>query len=210
MSREITYESLLEDMDRILESALGDLPKAGSRLCRLDQDFERLLNAAKIDEPRRRALSKALAPMRASAAQLTKSLSHAKRGGLLREDWLRLAQRDFTVLKDDLLAVREHLVEAADFVRFACLREQLGELAGTDPSKIFEELHGAEAISERTWLLLMTQPGSWQEALKDGEISKQLAHISSWLLDLQDARRRAGRGTAKTTGDDREHIQEKE
>ena len=194
MAREITYESLLADLDGILELSPGGLLRVGSLLRKLDQAFERLLEAARIDEPRRQALFKALTPMRASAAQLTRSLSNAKRGGPLRDDWLRLAQRDFTVLKEELLAVREHVVEEADFVRFACLREQVGELAGTNPSRLFEELHEVGAISERTWVLLMTQPGSWQEALKDKEMSGQLAQISSWLLDLQDARKKRERG----------------
>ncbi len=210
MAREITYESLLADLDGILELSPGGLPRAGSLLRKLDQDFERLLEAARIDEPRRQALFNALTPMRASAAQLARSLSNAKRGGPLRGDWLRLAQRDFTVLKDELLAVREHAVEEADFVRFACLREQVGELAGTNPSRLFEELHEVGAISERTWVLLMTQPGSWQEALKDKEMSGQLAQISSWLLDLQDARKKRERGEGmRESGDVRGNFQEK-
>lgn len=190
MGREITPESILDMLDKILESPPKNLHKASSRLKKFDRNIERLLDAAKIDENRRKALLGCVAPFRASYSALARSLGNAKRGGKMCSDWMRLAQRDFSVLKDDLLALREQIVGEADFLKFACLREQIGEIGGTDPKKLFEELHEAGAISERTWLLLMTRPGSWRDALKDREISKQLSQISSWLLDLQETRRK--------------------
>jgi hypothetical protein len=128
----------------------------------------------------------------------------------MRGDWMRLAQRDFAALKEDLLALREHIVVEADFIKFICLREQIGELGGTKPAKLFEELHQASAISERTWMLLMSQPGSWRDSLKEKEVARQLSQISSWLLDLQEARRkREISKKEKSSGDAREHFREK-
>lgn len=189
MGRELTFESVLADLDRILELPQRSSDSAIQPLRKLDQDLELMLDAARIDETRRRSLFKIMTPLRASAAELAQSLARARRGGPMRGDWMRFAERDFAVLKDELLALREFMVAEADFLRFACLREQLGELRSTRPEKLFEELHEAGAISERTWVLLMARPDSWQEALKDKEISKQLAQISAWLLDLQKARK---------------------
>jgi len=189
MGRELTYESILADMDRILGLPQKSLGAAGSMLRKLDQSLERMLDAARIDETLRRSLFKMMAPPKSSAAGLAQSLAKARRGGPMRGDWMRFAERDFAALKDELLALREYLVSEADFLRFACLREQLGELGGSRPEKLFEELHEAGAVSERTWVLLMSQPKSWREALRDREVSKQLAQISAWLLDLQEARK---------------------
>jgi len=191
MGRELTLESLLADLDHILELPQNN-PGAASRLLRrLDQNLERVLEAARIDETHRQDLFRIVMPVRASTAELTQSLKSAKEDDQLREDWSRFARRDFAVLREELLALREHMVEDADFLRFACLREQLGELGGTRPERLFEELHEAGALSERTWLLLMSHPGSWRESLRDREISKQISQISAWLLDLHEARKKA-------------------
>ncbi len=189
MGRELTFESVMLDLDRILEMPQSRPRAAIQWLRKLDQDLEVVLAAARIDEPRRRSLLNITTSLRASAAELAQSLARARMGGPMRGDWTRFAERDFSVLKDELLGLREFMTAEADFLRFVCLRDRLGELGGTNPEKLFEELHDAGAISERTWLLLMTRPGSWQDALKDKEISKQLAQISAWLLDLQEAKK---------------------
>ena len=210
MGRELTYESLLADLDHILELPQKSLGTASSLLRKLDQNLERMLDSARIDEALRRSLFKMITPQRASAAELAQSLAKARRSGPMRGDWMRFAERDFAVLKDELLALREYMVSEADFLRFACLREQLGELGGARPEKLFEELHEAGAVSERTWVLLMAQPNSWREALKDRETSKQLAQISAWLLDLQEARRdREVFENLKTTGGASEDVRKK-
>jgi len=208
MGREMTYESILADLDGILTLTPTSLRSISSRLRTLDQKLERLLVAARIDEARRRALFGVVTSIRASSAELARSLGNAKRGGRMRDDWTRLAQRDFAVLKEELLALREQIVVEADFIRFACLREHIGEIGGTNPTRLFEELHEAGAISERTWLLLMARPDSWHEALKDKEVSKQLSQISTWLLDLQEARGKR-EALEKDGGNPSEHFQDK-
>ncbi|MEM3421482.1 MAG: hypothetical protein QW835_01665 [Candidatus Hadarchaeum sp.] len=190
MVRKLRVESILTALDEIVELNPGDLGK-GSRLLRsLDWYLEQLLEAARIDEERRKGLFRMVTLVRSSSAKLFQSLGNAKQSGQLRGDWLRFAQHDFLKLKEDLIALREHLVENVDFFRLACLRDQIGELASTRPEKLFEELHEAGVISERTWVLLMSCPVSWREMLGDGEISKQISKLSAWLLELQEIRKR--------------------
>lgn len=189
VKQRLTFEAVLAAADSILELQPNDTGTESSLWRKLDPMLDRMLDAAKIDAARHMRLAEVLPPLRAAASELTQSLLNSKRGGPLRGDWVRFAERDLVRLKDELLALREFMIEEADFLRFACLRAQLRELGGTNPEKLFEELHEAGAISERTWVLLMAQPKSWRKALKDRELSEQLARISGWLLDLQETRR---------------------
>jgi hypothetical protein len=188
MKRELTFDAVLAAVDGILELP-QDPSDANSLWQRLDPMLDRMLLAAKIDAVRHQRLSELLSIIRAAASELTQSLVNAKRGGYTRDDWMRFAERDLIRLKDELSALREFMIEEADFLRFTCLRTQLEGLGRIKPEKLFEELHEAGAISEHTWALLVAQLNSWRKALKDREISKQLVRISGWLLDLQEARR---------------------
>lgn len=190
MAKELTFWSILAALDRLVELDPNNLGTAARLLRRLDSDLERLLEAARIDEERRKNLFRIVASVRSSSTKLLRSLGNAKQNRQLRDDWLRFARNDFLELKEDLMALREHLVENADFFRLACLRDQIGELAGTEPEKIFVELHEAGVISERTWVLLMSYPGSWREMLRVGEISREITQLSAWLHELQEARKR--------------------
>ena len=178
MEQGLTFDAVLAAVESILELPPKDPSAASSLWLKLSPMLDRMLGAAKIDATRHRRLAKVLTPLRTAASGLTQSLINTKRGGPLRGDWVRFAERDLIALKDELLALREFMVEEADFLRFAFLRAQLGELGGVNPEKLFEELHEAGAISERTWVLLMAQPNSWREALKNRELSEQLARIS--------------------------------
>jgi hypothetical protein len=148
-----------------------------------------LLCTTKFDAARHGRLAELGVSLKAAAAKFLQSLLNARHGGPLRGDWVRFAERDFIKLKDEVLALREFLVEEADFLKFACLRARLRNLSKLNPEKLFEELYEERAISERTWVLLMAQPNSWRKALKDREVSGELARISGWLLDLQEVRR---------------------
>ena len=193
MKSGLTIDAVLAAVDGILE--LPQNPSDASSLWqKLDPMLDEMLVAAKVDPARHWRLSEVLSPLRAAASELARSLSNAKRGGSMRGDWMRFAERDLIRLKDEMLALREFMLGEADFLRLACLRTQLEGLGRINPEKLFEELHEAGAISERTWALLMAQPNSWQKALKDRELSKQLARISEWLFDLQEARREIGAG----------------
>ena len=188
MKRGLTFDAVLAAVDGILELQ-QDPGDANSLWRKLDPMLDRMLLAAKIDAVRHQRLSEVLSPIRAAASKFTQSLANAKRGGYTRGDWMRFAERDLIRLKDELSALREFMIEKADFLRFACMRTQLEGLRRIEPEKLFEELHEAGAISEHTWALLMARPNSWRKALKDREISKQLVRISGWLFDLQEAKR---------------------
>lgn len=188
MRSELTLDAVLAAVDGILELPLKP-DEACSSWLKLDQMLDKMLTATRVDPARHRQLSEVLSPLRAAASELARSLSNAKRGGPMRGDWMRLAERDLVKLKDELLALREFMTREADFLRLACLRAQLKGLGRINPEKLFEELHEAGVLSERTWALLMAHPDSWHKALKNRELSKQLARISGWLFDLQELRR---------------------
>jgi len=189
MGDELTLEAVLTAVDRLLELSPREVSSAGELWSKLDNILDGLLGAAKFDAARHGRLAELVASLKAAAAQFLQSLLNMRRGGPLRDDWTRFAERDFIKFKDEVLALREFLVGEADFLKFACLRARLRDLGRIDPEKLFEELHEERAISERTWVLLMAQPNAWQKALKNREVSGELARISSWLLDLQEARR---------------------
>lgn len=189
MGDELTFEAVLTVVDRLLELPPREVSSASEILPKLDNLLDALLGAAKFDAARHGRLVELVTSLKAAAAQFLQSLLNARRGGPLRGDWVRLAERDFIKLKDEVLALREFLVGETDFLKFACMRARLRDLGRINPEKLFEELHEERAISERTWVLLMTQPNAWPKALKDREVSEELARISRWLLDLQEARR---------------------
>jgi len=188
MESGLTFDAVLAAVDGILEVP-QDPSHANSLWRKLDTMLEQMLFAAKIDAARHQRLSKVLSPIRAAASKLTQSLANAKRGGHVRGDWMRFAERDLIRLKDEISALREFMIKEADFLRFACLQARLEGLGRINLEKLFEELHEAGAISERTWTLLITRQNSWQKAFKDRELSKRLARISGWLFDLQEAKR---------------------
>ncbi len=200
MGDELTFEAVLTAVDRLLEVSPREMSSGGELWSKLDNVLDRLLGAAKFDAARHGRLAELAASLKAATAQFLQSLLNARRGGPLRDDWTRFAERDFIKLKDEVLALREFLVGEVDFLKFACLRARLRDLGRVDPEKLFEELHEGRAISERTWVLLMAQPNAWRKALKDREVSGELARISGWLLDLQEVRRERRCLTRKTAG----------
>ncbi len=184
-----TFEAVLAAVDSILGLSPKTLWTTGELWRELDRLLEWLLAAVELDTTRHARMAGLVTPLKTVASELAQSLLNAKQSGSLRGDWVRFAERDLIKLKDELLALREFMIEETDFLKFACLRAQLRELGGINPEKLFEELHEVGAISERTWVLLMAQPNSWRKAVKNRELSEQLARISGWLLDLQEARR---------------------
>jgi len=189
MRDELTFEELLTVVDRFLELPPRDVSSAGGLWPKLDNMLDWILVATKFDAPLHGRFAELVASLKAAAAKFLQSLLNARRDDSLRDDWTRFAEHDLIKLKDEVLALREFLVDKADFLKFACLRASLRDLSRVDPEKLFNELHEGRAISERTWVLLMTQPNAWRKALKDRKISEELARISGWFLDLQEARR---------------------
>jgi len=189
MRDELTFEAFLTIVDRFLELPPRDVSSAGGLWPKLNNMLDWTLVATKFDAPLHGRFAELVASLKAAATKFLQSLLNARRGDSLRDDWTRFAEHDLIKLKDEVLALREFLVDKADFLKFACLRASLRDLSRVDPEKLFNELHEGRAISERTWVLLMTQPNAWRKALKDRKISEELARISGWFLDLQEARR---------------------
>lgn len=185
---ELTHKAVLGAVDDILGLSPKGVDSAGKLWPRLDIMLDELLDAVKFDVVHHRRLTELAASLRAAASQFIRSLLNLEQGGSLRGDWARFAEHDFVKLKDELLALREFLVSEVSFLKFACLRAGLRRRGVPDPERLFEELHREGAISERTWVLLMSQPGEWRRALRDREFLKELMRISSWLLDLQEVR----------------------
>ncbi len=184
-NRSLTFDALVAAVDGILELPLS--PEKASPLWRkLDPMLEALLQAVKNDEARYRRLKKIIAALRRAASELARSLGNARKGGPTRADWMRFAVRDLVKLKDELLALREFMVEEADFLRMACLRARLDAFDGVDLRKFFEELHRAGAISESTWILLTAQPNGLNSIPKDGETRRKLIRLSELLVELQE------------------------
>jgi hypothetical protein len=176
-------------VDKILELPIDKPLAARSTWLELDKTMCQMLESVKFDGTHWRRLSKIMTRVRKSASQLMRSLNNARGAGRMRGDWLRLAERDLIAFKDNLVELREFLVGERDFLSFALLRKQLKDLSFIDPERLFKELRETQSISERTWVLLMTRPNAWKKALKNRELKEQLARISAWLLDLQEARR---------------------
>ncbi len=189
MVDELTFEAVLTLVDRFLELSPQEVSSAGILWTKLDNMLDWALGATKFDAPRHGRLAELVASLKVAATKFLQSLLNAGRGDPLRDDWTRFAKRDFIKLKDEVLALKEFLVDEADFLKFACLRARLTDFSKIDPEKLFKELHEGQAISERTWVLLMTQPNAWRKALKDRKISDELARISGWFLDLHETRR---------------------
>lgn len=185
----LNFDAVLAAIEKILEVPPESPGMAASLWPELDISFNRMLDATKVDSMKQGPLTKLLAKVSTAASRLKQSLTNAKITGPVREDWMRFAERDLVAFKDELLALKEFMVEEADFLRFVCLRAQLKDISGANPERLFSELHEAGAISERTWVLLMAQPNSWRNVRRNHELSKQLELISVWLLDLQEMRR---------------------
>lgn len=186
---DLTFDAVIAAVDGILELPI-DPRNAAPIWKKLDSMLEKLLDVTKGDNTRHKRLLEVLYSVRGAASELMRSLSNVKRGGPTRVDWLRFAGRDLIKLKDELLVLREFMTREADLLRLACVRAQLKGHGRINPERLFEELHEAGAISERTWVLLMAQPDSWRKALKDRELFRQLVRISNRLLDLQEMRSR--------------------
>jgi len=175
-------------VDEILELPQSDVQKAGELWKKLDGQLEALETAVRTDKPCNNRLLAVTTRLRSSASKFMRSLACCKGGGPLRNDWVRFAERDLAELKDELLALKEFLVEEAEFIEFALARARLLFSGKCDPERLFRELHEAGAVSERTWTLLMSYPGSWKKAVERSQVADELQQISRLLFDLQEVR----------------------
>jgi len=202
MRDELTFEAVLTVVDRFLELPPQEVSSAGGLWPKLDNMLDWALHATKFDTPRHGRLAKLVASLKAAAAKFLQSLLNARRGGSLRDDWTRFAERDFIKLKDEILGLREFLVDEKDFLKFACLRARLRDLSRGDPEKLFNELHEGRAISVAksaqrpqdfrragAHIGLVSRPAGDKEGTKvfgdkDGKVV--LAEHGRWIASLRD------------------------
>lgn len=175
-------------VDEILELPQSAVQKVGELWKDLESQLEILETAVRTDKPRHDRLLAITVRLRGSASKFIRSLACCKGGGPLRDDWVRFAERDLAELKDELLALKEFLVEEVEFIKFALAKVQLLFSGKCDPERLFRELHAAGAVSERTWVLLMSYQGSWKKAVENSQVADELQQISRRLFDLQEVR----------------------
>jgi hypothetical protein len=185
LKTETADERALKLIDAFLKLP-GDGFKAAEKLwTELTKSIQELEVAVKGDPERSNLLRKTVVRLKASASKLARSASVIS--GPLREDWKRFAENDLEALKDELLALQEFISAEREFLGRALRRVALWELGLADPERLFKELHQAGAISERTWVLIMTHPKSLRE-VKDREVSDRLRKIAQLLFELQEVR----------------------
>lgn len=195
MREESTFDGLLSTIDRFLGIPQSNLNSAHAGAVATGNAADTFLNTHELDARHRERLSELAASLNAAVARLSQSVVNLKQDGVLRADWARFAQRDLIRLKDEVLALREFLVENAKQLRSA--RQRIGwKLSDVDLRKLLEELHDEGAIGERTWVLFMSYlsraGNSWRRVLKDRTTAERLVRVSSWFADLREIRRLNG------------------
>jgi hypothetical protein len=178
-------ERALELIDAFLKLPSDGFKVAEKLWTELTKSIQELEVAVKGDPERSNRLEKMVARLEASVSKLVRSASSVS--GPLREDWMRFAENDLEALKDELLALREFISAERGFLGRALRRTTLWKLGLVDPEHLFKELHQVGAISERTWILIMTHPKSLQE-VKDREVSGCLRRIAQLFFELQEVR----------------------
>ncbi|MDI6820419.1 MAG: hypothetical protein QMC89_05915 [Candidatus Hodarchaeaceae archaeon] len=177
MREESTFDGLLSTIDRFLGIPQSNLNSAHAGAVATSNAANTFLNTHELDARDREHLSELAASLNAAVARLSQSVVNLKQDGALQADWARFAQRDLIRLKDEVLALREFLVENAKRLRLA--RWRIGwKLSDVDLRKLLEELRDEGAIGERTWVLFMSYlsraGNSWRRALKDRTTAERL------------------------------------
>jgi hypothetical protein len=163
----------------------NDRLKAGGELwSKLREVIEELRIVVKEDSTRSTRFEEIETRLQTSASKLAKSMSVLN--GPLAEDWKRLARNDLETLKDELVALQEFIVSEREFLKHAFRRVALRKAEEVDPKRLFEELHEARAISERTWALVVSHPAPLRA--NKSEISQRLRNLAWLLLELQGVR----------------------
>jgi hypothetical protein len=188
MNDESIHEMILRMVDDLLELPPQKVNSAKKLWSKIEDVLKNLSKATEIDDTVHNRFTNLLNSLTTQATKFLQSLG-LSRASPLRDDWTRLAQLDLTKLKDELLELKEFLTTETDFLKLIRLRSKLKHLGATDPEKLFEELYHAKAISERTWILLMTQSNVWKRSLKDNEVFEGLSRVSEWFFDLEEVRR---------------------
>jgi len=188
MRNELTFESLLSEIDAFLKLSQSDIVKASERSIALSRIIGTLQSVVRLDSKRASEMSERISALDANAVKLTQSAINYKRGGVLSADWARFAQRDLRRFKDELMAFREFMLANSDTFKSSMRMCKL--FSDINMTRLIRELHDAQAIGERTFVLLtnyLAQNSS--PKIKCSETIAQLSRISTYLSELHEIRK---------------------
>jgi len=187
MRVEPTFEGLLAEIDTFLKIPPSDIAKASQHSIFLNRIVGTLRNIVRLGPKHTLEMGKRVSAIDATAVRLSQSVINYKRGGALSTDWARFAQRDLRKFKDELMAFREFMLANADPFKSSLRKNKLsGEI---DMERLIRELHDAQAIGERTFVLLtnhLAQNG--RQKIKCPETIAKLSRISAYLSELHEIR----------------------
>ena len=188
MGDELTFESLLSEIDAFLKLSQPDIVKASERSIALSRIIGTLQSVVRLDSKRASEMSERISALDANAVKLAQSAINYKRGGILSADWARFAQRDLRRFKDELMAFREFMFVNSDMFKSSMGMHKLS--SDINMARLIRELHDAQAIGERTFVLLtnyLAQNSS--PKIKCSETIAQLSRISAYLSELHEIRK---------------------
>jgi hypothetical protein len=187
MGAELTFEGLLSEIDAFLKIPPSDIAKAGQRGVFLSRIMGGLQNIVKLDPKHTIEMGKRISAIDATAVRLSQSVINYKHGGSLSTDWARFAQRDLRKFKDELMAFREFMLANADPFKSSLRKNKLsGEI---NMERLIRELHDAQAIGERTFVLLTNHfAQNGRQKIKCPETIARLSRISAYLSELHEIR----------------------
>ncbi len=187
MKAELTFEGLLAEIDAFLKIPPPDIAKASQHGIFLNRIVGTLRNIVRLDSKHTIEIDKRVSEIDAAAVRLSQSVINYKRGGALSTDWARFAQRDLHKFKDELMAFREFMLANADPLKSGLRTNKLsGEI---NIERLIRELHDAQAIGERTFVLLtnyLAQSG--KQKIRCSETIVRLSRISAYLSELHKIR----------------------
>ncbi|MFN4133776.1 MAG: hypothetical protein ACK4GQ_05360 [Candidatus Hadarchaeales archaeon] len=179
---------LIDDAIALLDATI-ELPEGEVTRAR---DYWKKLSPLLADICRISGEDKRLAPLvklrstiESAAAKLLKSISAST--GPLGKEWKLFAKNDLEELKDHLVAAKEIIIKNQHHLSRLAARASLKEKAGVDPESLINELHNAGAISDRTWLLLVTR-GISPSDLSDPRVSRSIERIAQLFLEFEEVR----------------------
>jgi hypothetical protein len=186
MRDELTFESLLSEIDAFLKLQ-ADIVKASERSITLSRMIGALQGVVRLDPKRASEMNERISALDASAVKLAQSAINYRRGGALSADWARFAQRDLRRFKDELMAFREFMLANSDTFKSSMGVRKLSN--NIDLARLVRELHEAQAIGERTFVLLTNYLAQNNPKIKSLETIAQLSRISAYLSELHSVRR---------------------
>jgi len=188
MRDELTFDSLLSEIDAFLKLSQSDIVKASERSIALSRIIGTLQSVVRLDSKRASEMSERISALDANAVKLAQSAINYKRGGVLSADWARFAQRDLRRFKDELMAFREFMLANSDMFKSSMGIHKL--FNNINMARLIRELHDAQAIGERTFVLLTNYLAqNSKPKIKCPETIAQLSRISAYLSELHEIRK---------------------